>query len=190
MVSQAKREDIEKRIEICKQHADLWEEFFQFFGTGNFQERKILDQDESRFDKVMTELAKSHFRFCFFMGEKFGDGERVLDVLERAEGLRAIQAMPDANFGKLEIDWHTVFISMHRAVGRLMLELPPEEPEVEEGKGKKKKGKAKRVPKKAAKRAKAPAPRSAAPAPKLGAPGSPKLGVPKMPPGPPRPKGP
>ena len=122
------------------------------------------------------------------MGNKFDDGERVLDVLERAEGLRAIQLMTEANFGKLEIDWHTVFINMHRAVGRLMHELPPEEPEGEEGKGKKKKGKAKRAPKKAAKPAKVPAPRPAAP--KLGAPGSPRLGVPKIPPGPPRPKGP
>lgn len=181
----SKREDIERRIAICQEYARLWEEFFKCFGTGDIQQRKILDADETRFQKLITEIARQQFRFSYFMGDKFGDGEKIIDILERAESLRAIQAMADANFSKLEVDWHQVFINMHRAVGRLMRELPPEEPEEEERDGKKK-GKA--LPKAIA------APKVAAPAPAPAAPGAggpPKLGAPRPgAPAPPRPKGP
>ena len=187
--------DIERRIGICQEYAATWEEFFKCFGTGDIRERRIFEQDEVRFQKIVVELAHQQFRFSSFMGDKFGDGEKIIDVLERAESLAAIREMPEANFSKFEIDWHQVFISMHRAVGRLMHELPPEEPEEEEeedAKGKKKrkkKRKSKPPPKKAAPRH-APPKLGAPGAPKLGALGAPRLGVPKPPSGPPRPKGP
>jgi hypothetical protein len=188
MVRQAKVEDIHKRVAICQEYASLWQEFFTTFGTGEFAERRILEQDEARFAKMLTKLATDHFRFCFFMGDKFGDGDKIIDVLERAENLRVLQEMPDANFSKLEIDWHNVFISMHRAVGRLMRELPAEEPEEEAADAKgKKKGKPKPLRPGATR---APSPRPPAAPPRPAAPGPPKLGVPRPPSGPPRPKGP
>jgi hypothetical protein len=203
MASQAKREDIERRITVCQEYARLWEEFFKCFGTGDLQQRKILDQDEVRFQKIVSELARQQFRFGFFMGDRFSDGDKIVDILERAENLRTIQAMPDANFSKLEVDWPQVFINMHRAVGRLMRELPPEELEEEEdGKGKKKKKKGEKTLPKATSRSMtqgAPGPAAPAPqvpaGPKLGAPspgGPPRLGVPRPGTGPmpPRPKGP
>ncbi|MBN1477490.1 hypothetical protein JXA47_12110 [Candidatus Sumerlaeota bacterium] len=188
MARETKVEGIEKRIEICKEYASLWEEFFKCFGTGDLQERRIFDQDEVRFQKIITQLAHQKFRFVYYMGDKFTDGDKIIDVLERAENLHVLRDMADANFSKLEIDWHQVFIGMHRAVGRLMRELPLEEPEPEDdGKGKKKRGRGKR-------KGGTPSGTKAKPrvptAPKPGAPAVPRLGVPKGPAGPPRPKGP
>lgn len=190
MVSQARREDIERRIAVCQEYAALWQEFFTMFGTADFAERRILEQDEAHFAKVVTQLAEQCFRFCFYMGDKFGDGDKIIDILERAEGLRVLQEMPEANFSKLEVDWHTVFINMHRAVGRLMRELPPEESEEEvDAKGKKKGKKATKTPPPTA----APPRPAAAPrptAPRQGAPAPPKIGAPRPSGVPPRPKGP
>jgi hypothetical protein len=189
MARETKVEGIEKRIEICKVYAALWEEFFKCFGTGDLQERRIFDQDEASFKKIISELAHQKFRFVYYMGDKFSDGDKIIDVLERAENLHVLKDMADANFSKLEIDWHQVFIGMHRAVGRLMRELPLEEPEEEDdSRGKKKKKKGKRATAKP--KGKAAAKPRAPLAPKPGAPSAPRLSVPKGPAGPPRPKGP
>jgi hypothetical protein len=185
MAKESKVEEIEKRIEICKEYAALWEEFFKCFGTGDLQERRIFDQDEARFQKIIIELARQKFPFVYYMGDKFSDGDKIIDVLERAENLHVLRDMAEANFSKLEIDWHQVFIGMHRAVGRLMRELPLEEPEQEDdGKGKRKKGKGKKATPKPRGKTRAPS------VPRPGAPAAPKLSVPKGPAGPPRPKGP
>lgn len=180
MATQSKRDDIQRRIEVCEKYASLWEEYFRMFGFADFREKKkILPQEETQFQKIIRDLARQQFRFSFFMGDKFGDGDKIIDVLERSESLRVLQEMQEANFQKLEVDWHQIFINMHRAVGRLTRELPVEEPEGEQeesGKGKKGKKGAKTAPKRAPS-----APRAAPPT---------SPGAPKRPPGPPRPKGP
>lgn len=179
MASQSKIDDIQQRVRVCEDYAKLWDEFFRYFGTPDFHDRRILDQDEARFAKLVTTLAKQQFSLSYFVGDKFSDGDKIIDILMQAESLKHLQQLNDANFSKFEIDWHSVFINMHRAVGRLERELPPEEPE-EETNGKKGK-KGKKVQK-----AKGPAmPKPAAP--KLGASAAPRLGAPKGPGGPPRP---
>lgn len=191
MASQSKIEGIQKRIEVCQEYAHLWSELFKTFGTGGFHERKILDQDEVRFRKLVTELAKQHFRFGFYMAERFSDGDKILDILERLQDLRTVQEMSDANFNKLEVDWHTIFINMHRAVGRLMREMPPEEPEEEDNGGKKKKkGKGLAAPRAGSGTGVSSA--SPPPSPKMGPPGGgpPRMGPPQpgsSMPGPPKP---
>lgn len=191
MVSAAKVKDIQKRIEVCREYAALWEDFFKTFGTSDFPTRKIFDSDEQAFLQILTQLAMKRFRFCYYMGDTFGSGEQILDVLTQAQGLRHIQEMPEANFSKLEIDWHTIFIEMHRALGRLLRQLPSEKPEQAEAKPAKAKH---RLGFKPAKKAAPPStpkisiPKAEGGLPRPGA-APPKLAPPK-PKGPPRPKGP
>jgi hypothetical protein len=114
---------IENRLNICREFTKLWQQYFQFFSDG-FEDKKIFEKDEQAFFQLMNVLALNHYRFVEMAGEYFKDGEGILAVLTETVSLSAIKQMSEAQFSKLLIDWHTLFISMNKAIGKLMIKLP------------------------------------------------------------------
>ena len=125
---------IENRLAICREYTRLWQEYFKYFSDG-FEGKKIYDKDEQSFFQLMNVLALNHFRFSEMAGEFLKDSEGVLKVLCDTPSLQTIAGMSDAQFSKLLIDWHTLFIAMNKAIGKLNTLLPPP-PEVKGGKSK------------------------------------------------------
>lgn len=114
---------IENRLATCREYKNLWQEYFKFFAEG-FEGRKIYEKDEQAFFQVMNVLAVNHYRFVELAGEHFKEGEAIITVLTESVSLSALKEMSDAQFSKLQIDWHTIFIAMNKAIGKLMLQLP------------------------------------------------------------------
>lgn len=108
---------------ICREYTRLWQEYFKYFAEG-FEGRKIFDKDEQAFFQLMNLLALNHYRFTEMAGEYFKDTQGILAVLTDTPSLTAISQMSDAQFSKLQIDWHTLFIAMNKAIGKLMLQVP------------------------------------------------------------------
>lgn len=115
---------IENRLNICREYTRLWQQYFQFFADG-FEDKKIYEKDEQAFFQLMNVLALNHYRFVEMAGEFFKDGEGIIKVLTDTVSLQAIKNMSEAQFSKLQIDWHTLFISMNKAIGKLITLLPP-----------------------------------------------------------------
>ncbi len=126
--------ELDEKIALCQEYTQRWGQFFNFFGD-RFEGRKITAKDEARFFHAMTELARKEFRFSFFMNSDFNDGEKILDILSRSVSLNNIHEMSESQMGKLQHDWHVLFIAMNKCLGRLMQRRPPEN-----GKKKKKRG--------------------------------------------------
>lgn len=114
---------IENRLSTCREYMRLWQEYFKFFADG-FEDKTIYEKDEQAFFQIVNVLALNHFRFEELAGEFFKDGEATLKLLTETTSLEQIKEMSDAQFGKLLVDWHTLFISMNKAIGKLMLKLP------------------------------------------------------------------
>ena len=114
---------LDNRISVLNQYKNLWQEYFRFFADG-FDDRKITPQEEQAFFQVMNTLATNHFRFVELAGDVFKGGDQVQEILTETVSLASIKQMSEAQFGKLCIDWHTVFINMNKALGKLNLQRP------------------------------------------------------------------
>lgn len=114
---------LDNRISVVVAYKNLWQDYFRFFADG-FEGKKILDKDEQGFFHVMNLLATNHYRFTELSAEYFKDGNAILDILTETVSLSAMKQMSEAQFSKLCIDWHTVFINMNKAIGKLNLLKP------------------------------------------------------------------
>ncbi|MCX7765128.1 MAG: hypothetical protein N2246_00255 [Candidatus Sumerlaeia bacterium] len=119
---------IEYRIKVLKEYLNLWSDYFRAFGEG-LRERKIYESDEQSFFQIMSLLALNHYRFEQMAGEYVKDPDKVLDVLCETVSLNHLKTMSEAQFSKLEVDWHTIFIAINKGIGKLIGLLPPERAE-------------------------------------------------------------
>lgn len=124
---QHKLTSIENRLSVSLEYTRLWGEYFKFFSEG-FEDKKILAQDEQAFFELMNVLALNHFRFVELAGEYFKDGDEVLRVMTETVSLQVIKQMSDAQYSKLLIDWHTLFILMNKAIGKLKARVAAAQP--------------------------------------------------------------
>jgi len=114
---------LENRIAVVNEYKNLWQEYFRFFADG-FDDRKITEKDEQGFFHITNVLATNHYRFTEMAGEFFKDGGMILEIMTDAVSLSTLKQMSEAQFSKLCIDWHTVFINMNKAIGKLILLKP------------------------------------------------------------------
>ncbi|GEM_PF-2216995 len=114
---------LENRISVCREYIQLWSQFFQFFAE-NLQEREIKPEEEKAFFQAITTLARKQFLFCELMGDAFGSGEKITEVLVMSVSLANIKSMDDATLSKLELNWHSLFLEMNVALGRLLRRMP------------------------------------------------------------------
>jgi hypothetical protein len=114
---------LENRISVCREYIKLWSKFFELFAD-DIQKRQISEQEEKAFFQTVTALARKLFLFMELTGDTFSGGDKILDVLVSSVALSNIKAMNEATLQKLEHDWHTIFLDMNVALGRLLRKLP------------------------------------------------------------------
>lgn len=115
---------LENRIAVCREFITLWTNFFRFFAE-DLSEKEITPEEEKAFFQALTQVARKHFTFVELMGDTFERGGDIINaVLCNAVSLSYIQAMPPNTFSKLQLDWHSLFLDMNKALGRLLRMLP------------------------------------------------------------------
>lgn len=117
---------IENKINVCRDYTQIWSDFFNLFADG-LHERKISDEEEQRFQKLLTALAYNHYKFAELTEGKFKDADGIVDVLSACASLQHLKGLSEAQFSKLQVEWHTLFIEMNKCLGRLLSELTPEQ---------------------------------------------------------------
>lgn len=114
---------LDNRLAVINEYKNLWQEYFRFFADG-FEGRKITEKEEQGFFHIMNVLATNHYRFVEMAGDYFKDSNSILDILTETVSLSTMKQMSEAQFSKLCIDWHTVFINMNKAIGKLNMLKP------------------------------------------------------------------
>lgn len=117
---------LENRIMICREYAELWQQFFQYF-TEEWEEMEISEQMEKQFEQLVTVLAINHFKFAELCGDQMKDAQSMIKLLAAVPSLKNMKAMAEATRGKLMVEAHTLLIDMHKALGRLMAKLTPKQ---------------------------------------------------------------
>ncbi len=117
--------ELTNRIAVVRDYAALWQQFFTFFADDNLEERVFTEQEEEEFASIVSLLSLNHYKFQELSRDYFKDPEGILDVLGESVSLAHIRELPAATLGKLQVEWHTLFIGMNKALGRLIGEIPP-----------------------------------------------------------------
>ena len=113
---------LENRTQVCREYTKLWADFFKMFAD-DLVHRKIHENDEAAFQQILSLLALNHFKFAELMGDKLKDPEGILEVLCEAVSLSHLKMQSEAQFSKLQVDWHTLFLDMNKCLGKLQSEL-------------------------------------------------------------------
>lgn len=117
---------LENRIRVCREYAELWQAYFQFFAD-DMEDKQITSQMEGEFGNVMNILALNHYKFSELCGDFMKDVTKVLEILAETPSLQAMKEMPDATRSKLMIEWHKTFIDMNKALGKMLSKLTPKQ---------------------------------------------------------------
>jgi len=117
-------DSLESRIMICKEYAALWQRFFRYFSE-SLADKQITQQMESEFEQVLGVLAINQYKFEELVGEHMPDARKIVNVLTDAVSLATIKTMQEAHLNKLQLEWHELFISMNKALGKLSNQLTP-----------------------------------------------------------------
>lgn len=115
---------LESRIMVCKEYAALWQRFFSYFSE-SLTDKQITQQMETEFEHILSLLAFNQFKFEELVGEHMPDSRKILNVLADAVSLGTIKTMQEAHLNKLQLEWHELFISMNKALGKLSNQLTP-----------------------------------------------------------------
>lgn len=114
---------IENRISVCRQYIKLWAQLFRFFAERN-PERKVTAEEEKSFFQVITALARKHFLFNELMGDTFSSPDKIIELLSEMTSLQRVVSLDETAVSKIELDWHTLFLEMNVALGRLLRQMP------------------------------------------------------------------
>ena len=111
------------KIQLCKDYTTLWSDFFKIFADG-LENKKILPNEEITFNQIVSLLSFKHYKFTEMMGNNLPDPDGILEVLCEAVNLHHLKELSEAQFSKLQVDWHTEFIAMNKCLGKFIIELP------------------------------------------------------------------
>ena len=115
---------LENRITVCQDYADLWQQFFQMWSEIG-EDTEISPEAEADFEQIGNILALNHYKFSQLCGDYMKNSDDVVKILADVISLREIQLMAEATRAKLDVNWHTAFIDMNKALGRMLAALPP-----------------------------------------------------------------
>ena len=114
---------LENRIAVVKEYTALWQKYFSFFSDTD-RERNVTPEEEQEFANLVSILSLNHYKFQELAGDYFKDAPKVVNVLTETVSLNHLKTVPDATFSKIQVEWHTLFIGMNKALGKLLAALP------------------------------------------------------------------
>jgi hypothetical protein len=112
-----------EKIQLCKDYATLWSDFFKTFADG-LEQKKIDPNEEKTFNQMVSLLAYKHYKLTEMMGKNLPDPDGILEVLCEAVHLQHLKELSEAQFSKLQVNWHTEFIALNKCLGKLIIDLP------------------------------------------------------------------
>lgn len=117
---------IQNRIAVVRDYAALWQQFFTFFAD-DLIARQITQEEEQEFHNLVSLLAINHYKFQELTKGYFNDAPKVVEVLQETVSLEYLKTLPEASFSKIQVEWHSLFIGMHKTLGKLLGQLSPKQ---------------------------------------------------------------
>jgi len=110
------------RVMVLQEYSNLWQQFFSFF-SDTLEGREFTPEEEQEFAKIVSVLALNHYKFQELTKAYFPDAGKVMEVLNETVSLAQLRDQPAASFSKIQVEWHSLFIGMHKALGKILKEM-------------------------------------------------------------------
>lgn len=123
---------LQNRYHICREYTELWQTYFHFFSE-ELEDVVISDEMEMEFQNIMNVLALNHFKFSELCGVYMKDPMDILETMSQTPSLRTLQGLTESSLSKLMVEWHTTFIEMNKAMGKILSRMSPKELEAIQG---------------------------------------------------------
>lgn len=124
---------IEYKLKVCEEFKNLWASFFNCF-EDDIRRRSITQNDEIAFEQIYTLISLNYWKFAEIMDGDFESPDRIVKLLNETVSLRSLKEVSDAQFSKIELEWHTIFIDINKTFGKLMVKRPRTKLEIKEAK--------------------------------------------------------
>jgi hypothetical protein len=117
---------LENRYMICREYTELWQRYFQCF-CDDLGDKQITTEMETEFSNMVNILSLNHYKFSELCGDFMKDAGIILGTLEETPSLQAIRETSDASMSKLLVQWHTTFLDMNKALGKILSKMSPKQ---------------------------------------------------------------
>lgn len=114
---------LDNRILICREYIAMWTNYFRFIAE-TLDRKEVTPEEEKGFFQLATQLARKHFQFVELMGDCFDRAGDIINLLATGSSLAMLQGMQEQTRSKFELDWHSIFLDLNKALGRLVRMLP------------------------------------------------------------------
>lgn len=114
---------LNNRIAVCREYIAMWVNYFRLFADLN-DKTEITPEMEKGFFQLATQLSRKHFQYVELMGDCFEKGGDVVNLLAVGTSLAVLQGMQEQTRQKFDLDWHTLYLELNKALGRLLRMMP------------------------------------------------------------------
>jgi hypothetical protein len=111
-------EQLERRVELCREFMNDWLLFNQILSAYPKQESNKA-QLESQFLKIKSKLAREHRVLRDTLQSDYTIDNNLMNIVSGATNLENIYAQSDVSIKKLQPEWHRAFISINETLGVL-----------------------------------------------------------------------
>lgn len=112
----------EMRMARAKEFLDLWLQYHDLFNKARSGE-DITREDEERFLRIKSELARRHVILMEFLGDDYIAAQPVTELLRSTVNLRTVSQSAREHFVRIETWWHDTFLRLNETMGNLKYQL-------------------------------------------------------------------
>src|ERR1043166_568481 len=109
---------LEKNIQKLETFLETWKQFNQYLQRA-FRGETFTDEDEDAFLDMKITIAQEYESDRQALGPDVEKDEKALRTLLDAPSLRSIRDSSEGMARRVEAEWHTTFIKLQTAMGRL-----------------------------------------------------------------------
>ncbi len=106
----------EEKVKIVQEFLDLWYQYFSFFPTVQ-EEIAVTAENEKKFFQIQDLISLKMYKFFKASEGFFSDHKLIFSVLSFTSSLFYISRVTESQFRKLQVDWHTAYLEINKALG-------------------------------------------------------------------------
>jgi|ERR1051326_3924223 hypothetical protein len=113
-----KDKQLEKNIQKLEAFLETWKQFNHYLQRA-FRGETFTDEDEEEFLDLKSTIAQEYETVMLALSPEVEKDEKTLRILIDAPSLRSIRDASEGMARRVEAEWHTTFIKLQTALGRL-----------------------------------------------------------------------
>lgn len=113
---------MERKLSRTKEFLDQWLVFHELFSKTRLAE-EITREDEDRFLKVKSDVARRHQILMDFLKDDYIAGQPITELLRATVNLRTVSQSAYEHYVQMETQWNNTYLSLNETLGHLRYKM-------------------------------------------------------------------